>query len=342
MLALGLMACATPSPAPVKPAKPTTPGVATPSPSAETQAQPSAPASETAPPREKPAPDPVQLLSFRRELEVDVRSIAVGKPPAVAVLSDDAWVRSAGGWERKPFPAAIAPPAGSRARIFFGRDNRPRLMGTTSLDTNESRAIYLRLVNAGWRKEPGEIGRLGGLPHGGLFGVLGHDDPEVVCKLGDVCIVKRVTGWTTLPSGPGMPRVFMHDGAVWAIHSNRVVRLGENGWMDVPGAVPWSEPNGFWGSENGALWVSVAKDDALYRYEAGAWTRVVSPMSGPEGLWGAAADDVWVAGKGGLGHYDGKEWRRVVGPEGPLEVVIGGEQGEVWVGGESGLWHGRR
>jgi len=292
-------------------------------------------------PEAPPPPESVALLSFERVLEEPIKSIAVGKPPRVAALGDEPWLLDTEGWRKKALPNQYSLAAGSRVEIFFGRDNRPRLMGTTSVSPEGSgtQAVYLRLKNAGWQKEPSEIGRLGGLPHGGLFGVLGHDDPEVVCKVGDVCIVKRVTGWTTLPSGPGMPRVFMHGGEVWALHPDRVSALTSTGWENLP-APPWSNPTGLWGAMNGVVWVSVASENALYRFESNAWSKVASPVKAPRGLWGTSQTDVWVTGDDGAGHYDGMSWRGVVGPEGPLEVVTGAGAQDVWVGGRSGLWHG--
>jgi hypothetical protein len=302
-------------------------------------------ASATPPPQpeEPPPPEPVSLLAFERVLEEPIKSIAVGKPPRIAALGDEPWLLDTEGWQKKALPKQYALSADSRVEIFFGRDNRPRLMGTTSVspDGSGTQAVYLRLKNAGWRKEPSEIGRLGGLPHGGLFGVLGHDDPEVVCKVGDVCIVKRLTGWTTLPSGPGMPRVFMQGGEVWALHPDRVSALEGKGWQDLP-APPWSKPTGLWGDPSGTVWVSVAAENALYRFEEDAWSKVPSPVKAPRGLWGTSPSDVWVTGDDGAGHYDGSTWRRVVGPEGPLEVATGAGAQDVWLGGRSGLWHGTK
>jgi hypothetical protein len=285
----------------------------------------------------------VSLHAFERVLDKPIRSIAVGKPPRVAALADQPYLRDTDGWQPKPLPPQHALGAQSRVEIFFGRDNRPRLMGTTAVasDGSGTEAIYLRLKAAGWQKEPSEIGRLGGKPAGGLFGVLGHDDPEVVCKVNDVCIVKRRTGWTTLPAGGGMPRVFMHDGAVHALHTDRVSVLGDAGWRDLPGPSPFTQATGLWGKP-GVLWVSVANENALYLREGEGWKRVASPVKEPRGMWGTSANDVWVTGQDGAGHYDGATWRRVAGPEGPLEVVTGSAEGTIWLGGRSGLWRGEK
>ncbi len=344
-VAVSLLCCGGPSPA-------VSPAASTPAPeAAPTPATPSESATPVA--LEPPAATPteplggavgtVSLHAFERVLDKPIRSIAVGKPPRVAALADQPYLLDTDGWQPKPLPSPHALGAQSRVEIFFGRDNRPRLMGTTTVadDGTGTEAIYLRLKAAGWQKEPSEIGRLGGKPAGGLFGVLGHDDPEVVCKVNDVCIVKRRTGWTTLPAGAGMPRVFMHDGAVHALHNDRVSALGDAGWSDLPGRGPFTQATGLWGRP-GVLWVSVASQDALYVREGDDWKRMASPVKEPRGMWGTSANDVWVTGQDGAGHYDGATWRRVAGPEGPLEVATGSVEGTIWLGGRSGLWRGEK
>src|SRR5438128_2290169 len=84
-----------------------------------------------------------------------------------------------------------------------GLPERPPVMGTRSSAAGTRSLVYWRW-KGDWRDKPREIGRLDRDPHGTLFGILGQADPEVVCRLGDACIVKRVTGWTTIdaPSEP--------------------------------------------------------------------------------------------------------------------------------------------
>ena len=343
LFALSFAACGgSVAPSAPEPTAPSPPPASAPAPSHEQAAAATQPVETNAPVPEEPPPTLVKLLSFEQVMQRPIMSIAIGKPPRIAVLSDQPWLLDETGWKEKPLPKRHALVEGSRAHVYFGRDNRPRLMGTTAVsqDASGSEAIYLRLERAGWRPKPSEIGRLGGAPKAGLFGVLGHDDPEVVCKVGDICIIKRRSGWTMVPSGPGMPRVFMQDGAVWALYADHVAQISNKGWVRLQGEVPWNDPSGLWGIPDGPIWVSVASDDALYRYEAGAWNRVRSPVVKPQGLWGTSPSDVWVMGEDGAGHFDGTSWAKVEGPKGPLSVVTGTSPKDVWLGGASGLWHG--
>jgi hypothetical protein len=292
-----------------------------------------------------PPPEPTQsvqtvvLRDFQRILEVPVRSIAVGKPPHVAVLADQTYWYDGNDWHSQPFPSPHALSDRDRVEIFFGRDNRPRLMGSaTTGDTTH--AVYYRWKTAGWRKEPSEIGKLAGAPSGGLFGVLGDEDPEVVCKVSDICLIKRRTGWSTFASGQGMPRVMLFHGFVAALHPDHLSILEENGWRDLPGKAPFSNATGFWGQRN-ALWVSEAQENSLFFWNGEKWAPGASPIDGPKALWGTAPNDVWLVGQGGAGHFDGSTWHRVAGLDGPLEVVTGSAQGDVWIGGPSGLWRGK-
>ena len=319
---------------------------------AVTEASAPTPSAATAPPTssQQPSTPPApafevrHLLDFERVLPEPITSIAIGKDGRVAALSAEPWLLDAGRWRAIALPASQRPGEGEvdHVALFFGRDNRPRLMGARASASGETRAVYLRWKNAGWQREPSEIGRLGGLPHAAMFGVLGHDDPEVACKVGDVCIVKRITGWTTVPAGPGMPLVVMNDGIAWALHEDHVARMESNGWIRLQPEAPWKAPSGLWGSANGPLWVSVPADNALYRFDGKAWSKHDSPVDQPLGLWGSGDSDVWVVGASGAGHYDGSDWVRVDGLQGPLATATGGGPHDVWLGGPSGLWHGTK
>ena len=80
----------------------------------------------------------------------------------------------------------------------------------------QQRQLYYRW-KGNWRAKAGEIGRLDGGKPAALFGILGHDDPEVVCKLGDICIIKRLTGWTMVPVPAAIHRVAIASGKAYAV-----------------------------------------------------------------------------------------------------------------------------
>jgi hypothetical protein len=292
----------------------------------------SAPAA--APPPESPS---VDLGRFERVLDVPVRSLALGEP-RVAVLGDEPWMLEKNTWKKLPLADKLKAKSGERddGRIFFGRDDRPRIMGTRFRDGGTVQ-LYLRYRNDRWNDERNEIAKLRDPPAAGLFGVLGHADPEVVCKMGDDCIIKRRTGWKMMPAGPGRPRVELALGTAFALHADSVVRLDDDHvWTPIGAPAPFRDPAGVWGTKDD-VWVSEPAASRLHRFHGGAWTTIPAPFDSPRGLWGTAANDVWLAGGGGLAHFDGTTWSRVAGVAASLAEVAGRE-GEVWAAGEGGVF----
>lgn len=333
---VGLLGCAASvTPPPSESPRPAPAAASSGAPSAGPTAAPSA---APAAPQPAEAP-PVQVLSFERVRQAPVRSVALGKDGRVAVLEDEPALFDGKAWQPIPLPAALRAPAGAsdEAHIFFGRDNRPRMMGTRTSAEGRS-AIYLRYKN-GWRTEPKEIGQLAWPPHEGLFGVLGHDDPEVVCRIGDICILKRLTGWTIIKAGAEAAQVVVTQSSAWALYPDRIAQVSNDGWKALA-PLPFTGPRGLWASAGGTLWVSAP--DGLYRHDAAGWRKEEAPDAGVVGLWGSSESDVWAAGAGGALHFDGQRWRRVAGVDGPVALVAGSGAADVWLAGSSGLWHGTR
>jgi hypothetical protein len=307
-----------------------------------------APTSVAATPNEQPsaqgaAEPPVTLLEWKRELEVPTVSLALGKRrvAAMGVRFEGIWMLENDRWSEHAFPDNVRAHQGERdeLRVFFGRDDRPRVMGTRT-GSDGPRGIYLRHRGM-WKHEKGEIGRLAEAPAAVLFGILGHDDPEVVCKLGDTCVIKRLTGWTyvPVPDRPFLVEITSAGGA-WGVGERALYQLEPKAWKRID--APFSRAGGLWASAQGSVWVSEPGADALHLFEGGRWTRQPAPVKAPRGMWGAAADDVWVVGHGGAAHYDGKSWRRVAGVNGPLSEVRARGDGQLWLAGESGVWRGVR
>ena len=317
-----------------------TAGQPSPAPAAVAAAPVAAPAPETS--ASSGQPEPMTAVPFEQVLPVPVRSLALGEGGRVAALAEQPWLFEGGRWQEVALPPSMRIPASpdSEVRIYFGRDHRPRIMGWQRQGESKIQ-VYLRLHKGAWKRERGEIGRLIGAPAAPLFGVLGYEDPEVVCKPGDICLIKQRSGWSDFPAPAGeLPTVIMSGGAVWAIDEGRLRRLGAKGWLEVAMPVPWSgRPTDLW-SDGEVVWASEAKGE-LHRWDGADWTTESAPLTGPRGLWGASARDLWLASDGGAAHYDGMSWRPVAGPRGPLAVVVG-RDGELWLGGDSGLWRGKR
>ncbi len=161
--------------------------------SAQTSAEPPAAAN----------PLPALNVAVEQVLDVPVTGIALGDGTRIAVLADPPRVGDRRGLHPLPLPSGLRAKPGENERlgIYFGRDNEPRIMGQRQTSAGEA-AIYFRHLPNGWRDGREEIGQLGGTTRGALWGVLGGADPELVCRTGAVCIIKRQSGWTTVPRGP--------------------------------------------------------------------------------------------------------------------------------------------
>jgi hypothetical protein len=277
----------------------------------------------------------VELLAFERVLDVPVHSVALGKGTRFAAIGQDVWLDDGKGKKKLPSPASQT----DGIRIYFGRDDQPRLMGF-----NGSDSVYLRWRGGAWQKGATEIGKLGAGTRAPLFGVLGYDDPEVVCKVGEQCIIKRLTGWTTIDAPKGRPDVVLASKSAWAFEGSSLLRLDKDkeGFRPVAEKVSFTKASGVWASGPGDIWVTEAESSSLHHFDGKEWKRDVSPVAGPRGLWATNASDIWLTGDGGAAHFDGKTWSRVKGASDPVAEVTGRSADEVWLAGKSGVWRGTK
>jgi hypothetical protein len=303
----------------------------------EAAAAPPAVTGGPAPPTAAPV-SPVLELATDQVLTASVTSIALGEGTRIAVLADPPYLGDVRGLRPLPLPKALLPKSEQhdQAQIFFGRDNEPRIMGTRRSSAGEV-AIYFRHTNAGWRDGREEIGQLGSATAGGLWGVLGSADPELVCRANSVCIIKRTSGWTSAPAGPNARLVELDRGTLWGLDASGISTIDAHGWSTVIAAPAWSEPRAFWATQ-GEAWV--AAGDALFHYHARAWSKQPSPIAEVQAFWGTRPDSVWLVGGGGAAHYDGHDWR-TLSIAGPLSAVRGRTDSDVWLGGARGLFHAR-
>ncbi len=270
-----------------------------------------------------------------RVLERPVSALVLGDGSRIAVLSDPPQLGDERGLHALPLPVNLRSRAGETEQlgIFFGRDYEPRVMGQRQTEQGET-AVYWRHLPNGWRDGREEIGQLGGTVRGALWGVLGTADPELVCRVGAVCIIKRQSGWTTAPAGPSQRIVTLQDGLLWGLDSSGISGIDKHGWsLSIP-APAWSAPTAFWATRDEA-WVSTPRE--LYHYRAGQWQAVPSPIGEVKSFWGTRPDSIWLAGVGGAAHFDGQGFR-LVPLAGPLNVVRGRSDADVWFGGEAGLF----
>ncbi|HEX3772893.1 MAG TPA: hypothetical protein VHV51_00445 [Polyangiaceae bacterium] len=275
------------------------------------------------------------IVQFERVIEQPIHDVALGDGSRWAALGDTPYVGDARGAHALPLPDALKPKPGEidDARIFFGRDEEPRIMGARRASSAE-RSIYWRHAAGVWRDGREEIGALAASTQGALWGVLGSTDPELVCRVNAQCIIKRTSGWTTAPAGSSVLHVELCDGVLWGLDARGLSNMVTRGWVVALPAPAWSEPRGFWAA-SGEAWVATAH--GLFRFHDRTWDEVAAPVAEPESIWASAANSVWVAGKSGAAHFDGRNWQSVA-LDGSFSKVLGRSAQELWFAGETGLF----
>jgi len=322
-----------------RPALDASPGVGASAPLTSSSVAPAVPPS-VVPTTEAAASATAGGFSFRRVETTPVVSLGVGKPPKVAFLgSGEALIGEGKGLSR--VPVGDAPSAELSIEIFFGRDDQPRLMGTRRTPASgKAQAYYRRYKGGRFQPEPSELGPLAG-GDGPLYGVLGHADPEVVCRPGLFCLVKRTTGWSRAPAHSVPVRVVLAGGTAWALHPDRIERLEKDRWVPIVPERTFGDPSALFVDSDGAPWVVESKSDAVTRLVKGGWETTASPVRGARAIWGSAPNDVWLVGASGAARFDGTSWRDVSGVPGPLSLIAFAPP-SLWLAGPAGVFEGTR
>lgn len=321
LIALATAGCAEPtSPAPTVARAPAS-VAAPPSSSSGPGAVPAPP--ETAPPARVEAPLTMSALGAERVIEERVRSIAFGKK-RMAALGDEAFIDVGQGFEKMPHPPAPL----DKVEIYFGRDDWPRLMGAGETATAST---YLRFKQGAWKQADYELGKLGADSGGPLWGVLGHADPEVVCKA-EGCVVKRLTGWTPIDAPAPFARVVLAGPSTFAFEGGAVWSLTATGFVALPGPKPsFAHADALFALGPDRIWVVEHDASKLHQFDGRAWTASPSPVRGPRALYADSPESVYVVGDGGAVRLERGEWRTIVGIQdaltiaarSPIEVFIG-------------------
>jgi hypothetical protein len=264
--------------------------------------------------------------------------VSTGEDGRIAALIDEAsevvpYRREQSLWQRLPLPPSQRAKVGMlTAGIYFGRDNRPRVMGTRS-DT--AGIVYIRYKDDAWHPELREIGPLGKEGPLALFGVLGNADPEVVCRAGDRCLIKSRKGWQEArptPTPNAVVRAF--DGKGYVLTTEGAYRAEDPHFISVGPPPPWRhQPSGFWVGEGEALGVVDPISGELFTLDSASatWKTEELPIEHPTDVAGPPRDR-FVSGGDGLIHYDGSLWARVPGVSGSLDRVIVASWGIVAAG----------
>jgi hypothetical protein len=271
---------------------------------------------------------------FTRIHAAPVLSVAVGTPPRAASFSGHAVTLFEGDAVRElPAPRL---PAGAQVEVFFGRDNQPRLMGFAPGEPGKETPVYLRFRQGAFRPEPSELGLLAA-PRGALYGVLGFDDPEVVCRPRELCLVKRTTGWGRVAAHDAPARIVLRGGEAFALHARHIERLGKAGWSALEPAHQFDHPSDVWLAPSGDLWVTDASAGGLFRRRGTHWEPVTSPVSEPRAVFGRSDTAIYVTGANGAAEFDGTRFHCVRGVPGPLHLALA-VGNDTWLAGASGVY----
>lgn len=325
---LALASCATQPTAEAPPRTGAPPAAVAPTARAATPG--GAPDAGTAPGQREGAPS-IDVLSFQQVLAEKVHSIGFGKK-SVATLGNEVFVDRGQGFAKLPL---ISRPT-AELSIYFGRDEQPRIMGWEATEAGR-RAVYLRFRGGAWQSGASEIGKLGGPSPGALFGVLGYADPEVVCKESEGCIIKRLTGWTTMDAPELVAEVSLCDGQAWAHAKDRVWKLGAKAFEPFASAPTFGSADALWAHSERNVWIAEHGASALHHHDGERWSKLPSPVAGPRSLWAAGPAELWLAGDGGLARHDGKSWARVRGAPEQATLVTGRGDGAIWIATSTGV-----
>jgi hypothetical protein len=180
-----------------------------------------------------------------------------------------------------------------------------------------------------------------------LYGIWGAS-PNDLWAVGYQSTILRGDGtsWSTVLTNGSSTSGFR---SVWGSSANDVwIGADAQGLMDRFKDGAWSTfytqvaNYRIWGSGPSDIW-SIAGN--LAHFDGTAWTKSTAiSASGCIAVWGAATDDVWLAGSGSFVHWDGVSWTYVNRPASvPFNAIWGSGSDDVWAMGNGGVvahWNG--
>lgn len=259
-----------------------------------------------------------------------MQGLPIDRPVNALFTTDEGTVFAVG------YGARVARAEGTRWRRDALRDEA-RDLNAIHGDGDELWAVgagglIVRLVDDAWTV----ITEGDGASLKGVFGLA----PDDVWAVGDHRTLHfDGTRWSAEgPAEHDLRAVFGVTGAIFAVGAEGAVHRRAGGAWALDRAGGGYELEGLWGATEQSLLV-VGKTTWLERRD-GAWHEQAERPSA-SGVWGSAADDVWVAGNAGLHHYDGATLRAIEGTsEQVLFDVWGAAADDVWaVGAEGRILH---
>jgi hypothetical protein len=273
---------------------------------------------------------------LERVLDTPCRALGLDREPYVAVLGNDAvTVMDKRGTHQEPLPDALRG-AGISLGVFFGRDYRVRVAGTAHTEQGDE-VRYYRSLPGGLKPALDELGPLGKRGGPGLVALLGTADPEIVCRPGESCLIKRVSGWAKASAPAGLSRVGLSLGQGWGIAGTSLFKLG-TAWEAVGAPGSWRTADDAFLRDTEAC---VVEHDAnrLHHFDGKAWHASAAPIAGPRSLWGSQ-DALWLGGDGGAVWFADGAFHQLSGLAHVVQV-LGRDASDVWLCSSEGVFRAR-
>lgn len=273
------------------------------------------------------------LPELERVLDKPCRAIALDRAPYIAALGDDSiTVTDKRGTHTEALPAALRG-ADLTVGVFFGRDFRVRVAGTAHTPEGDE-VRYYRSRPEGLKPALEELGPLGHRGGAGLIALLGTADPEIVCRVGESCLVKRVSGWAKASAPAGLSRVGLSLGHGWAIAGSSLFNLSKD-WLAVSTPGTWHHADDAFVRGNQACIVE-HDTNLLHHFDGKSWHSSAAPVAGPRSVWGDE-DALWIAGDGGAAVFSDGTFQKVDGLANVAQV-IGRSADDVWLCSQDGVF----
>jgi hypothetical protein len=276
------------------------------------------------------------LPALERVLDQPCRALALDREPYVAALgTDSVTVLDKRGTHEEALPDALRG-AGISVGVFFGRDYRVRIAGTAHTPQGDE-VRYYRSLPGGLKSALDELGPLGRRGGPGLVALLGTADPEIVCRLGESCLIKRVSGWAKASAPAGLTRVGLSLGSGWAVAGKAFFTLGKD-WQPLAVPGPWQKADDAFVRGGDACVVEHDRNQ-LHHFDGQAWQSSPSPVAGPRSVWGSD-ESLWIGGDGGAAVFADGAFQKLPAV---LHVaqILGRSASDVWLCASEGVYRTR-
>jgi len=186
-----------------------------------------------------------------------------------------------------------------------------------------------------------------------------HRSSSQVASVAGMWMQSPSDGWVV-----GDRSIFHWDGSTWSLattvtvepatvlyaisgtRSDDVWAVGAGGVIVHWDGVAWTTTkisdvmylNSVWGSSPTDVWASSGLEGKAFHYDGSAWTVAMLGAKSSGGIWGTAANDVWIGGRGGLAlHWDGQTWTTIPIPVQTISWIAGSGPNDVWaIGSDTG------